>query len=67
VNHLVTKLRQGQGLSETDDMALAGIISTQLVDQQFLSGFKSSTPLNDSDDIKVVIGQGASTEERPCP
>jgi asparagine synthase (glutamine-hydrolysing) len=67
VTHLVTKLRQGQGLSETDDMALAGIISTQLVDQQFLSGFKSTTPLNDADDVKVVIGQRASTEERPCP
>jgi hypothetical protein len=48
-------------------MALAGIISTQLVDQQFLSGFKSTTPLNDADDVKVVIGQRASTEERPCP
>jgi asparagine synthase (glutamine-hydrolysing) len=67
VTHLVSKLRQGQGLSETDDMALAGIISTQLVDQQFLSGFKLSTPLNDSDDVKVVLGQRASTEERPCP
>jgi len=67
VNHLVAKLRQGQGLSETDDMALAGIISTQLVDRQFISDFRSSTPLGDSDDVKVVIGQGASTEERPCP
>lgn len=67
VNHLVAKLKQGQGLSETDDMALAGIISTQLVDRQFISDFRSSTPLDDSDDVKVVIGQGASTEERPCP
>lgn len=58
VDHLVAKARRGQGLGETDDMALAGIISTQLVDAQFLSGFVPSPPLDDGDDVKVVIGRG---------
>ncbi|MDP1832133.1 MAG: asparagine synthase (glutamine-hydrolyzing) [Geothrix sp.] len=67
VDQLTTKLRQGQGLTETDDMALAGIISTQLVDRQFVSGFVFSTPLDASDDVKLVTRQGASIGERPCP
>ncbi|WP_243318701.1 asparagine synthase (glutamine-hydrolyzing) [Geothrix paludis] len=58
VDHLIAKARRGQGLGETDDMALAGIISTQLVDAQFLSGFVPSPPLDDGDDVKVVIGRG---------
>jgi asparagine synthase (glutamine-hydrolysing) len=67
VEHLVAKLKQGLSLSETDDMALAGIISTQLVDQQFLSGFRLSSPLDDSDDVKVVRGKKATFGVQPCP
>jgi asparagine synthase (glutamine-hydrolysing) len=67
VDHLVAKLKQGLTLSETDDMALAGIISTQLVDRQFLSGFRLSPPLGGSDDVKVVRGKGSSSGVQPCP
>ena len=58
---------QNLPLSETDDMALAGIISTQLVDRQFLSGFRLSTPLGGADDVKVVLGKGSSLGVQRCP
>jgi asparagine synthase (glutamine-hydrolysing) len=64
VSSLVAKLKQGHGLSETDDMALAGIISTQLVGRQFVSQFSTSTPLNERDDVKVVLGSGVTSEGR---
>jgi asparagine synthase (glutamine-hydrolysing) len=67
VDHLVSKVKLGQGLSETDDMALAGLISTQLVDRQFISNFTPAPPLDASDDVKTVLGPGISTEGRPCP
>ena len=67
VGHLVAKLKQNLPLSETDDMALAGIISTQLVDRQFLSGFRLSTPLGGADDVKVVLGKGSSLGVQRCP
>ena len=67
VDHLVAKLKQGLTLSETDDMALAGIISTQLVERQFLSDFRLSTPLGGSDDVKVVRGKGSSLGVQSCP
>jgi asparagine synthase (glutamine-hydrolysing) len=56
VDQLVAKLRQGHALGETDDMALAGIISTQLVDRQFVSSTRPTVPLDDADDVKVVVG-----------
>ncbi|MBI1751994.1 MAG: asparagine synthase (glutamine-hydrolyzing) [Acidobacteria bacterium] len=60
VGQLVAKLKQGLALSETDDMALAGIISTQLVDRQFISSFKLSPPLGGTDPVKVVRGHETS-------
>jgi hypothetical protein len=35
-------------------MALVGIISTELVQQQFVSDFRPAPPLSDMDDVKVV-------------
>jgi asparagine synthase (glutamine-hydrolysing) len=67
VDHLVAKLKQGLPLSETDDMALAGIISTQLVDRQFLTDFRLSTPLGGADDVKVVRRRGSTLGVPPCP
>jgi asparagine synthase (glutamine-hydrolysing) len=64
VDHLVGRLGQGLPLSESDDMALAGIISTELVHRQFVSGARPSSPLDPSDDVKVVIGKRSSTGER---
>lgn len=57
VDQLVAKLGRGMPLGETDDMALAGIISTQLVHRQFVSGPRTSPPLGEGDDVKVVTGE----------
>ncbi len=53
VTQMVNKVCQGGRLSETDDMALAGIISTQLVHHQFVTNFMLLPPLSLSDDVKV--------------
>lgn len=55
VRQLIAKLNRGLPLSETDDMALVGILSTQLVAQQFISNFAKPVPINDCDDVKVVF------------
>ncbi len=57
VSQLVQKVKQGGRLSETDDMALVGVLSTLLVHEQFVSAFRLSPPLNDSDDVKIVYGE----------
>ena len=44
VQQLVQKLASGKRIGETDDMALAGILSTQLVWQQFVVDFRSHMP-----------------------
>jgi asparagine synthase (glutamine-hydrolysing) len=41
VSQLVQKLQAGRRLGETDDMALAGILSSQLVYQQFVHDFQA--------------------------
>jgi asparagine synthase (glutamine-hydrolysing) len=53
VSQLVSKIDRGLRLSETDDMALAGILSSQLIDQQFVSNFKLMPPLAADDNVKV--------------
>lgn len=55
VSQLTSKLERGQPLGETDDMALVGVLSTQLMVHQFLTGFTKAAPLNSSDDVKVVV------------
>ncbi|HEY4690051.1 MAG TPA: asparagine synthase (glutamine-hydrolyzing) [Anaerolineae bacterium] len=57
VSRLVNKLDRGLPLGETDDMALAGIISAQLVHQLFVSDFRMPPPLSEADDVKVCLGQ----------
>jgi asparagine synthase (glutamine-hydrolysing) len=54
---LVRKIDSGRPLSETDDMALAGVISTQLVYTQFISDFQAHPPLSESDEVLVRIGR----------
>ncbi len=56
VSQLVRKAEQGSSLGETGDMALVGIISTQLVHHQFVAGFKKKPPLTERDLVKVCIG-----------
>ncbi len=61
VQQMVEKVSRGGRLSETDDMALAGILSTQLVHQSFVEDFRVSPSLDAMDDVKVCrkkIGQG---------
>lgn len=57
VSQLTQKLERGLPLSETDDMALAGILSSQLIYRQFVADFKMPPPLSEADDVKVYIGQ----------
>jgi asparagine synthase (glutamine-hydrolysing) len=44
VQQMIQKLMAGKRLGETDDMALAGILSTQLVWQQFVKDFGARKP-----------------------
>jgi asparagine synthase (glutamine-hydrolysing) len=57
VGQLVKKVEQGGKLGETDDMALVGVISTQLLHHHFVENFKMSAPLSDKDPVKVRVGQ----------
>jgi asparagine synthase (glutamine-hydrolysing) len=54
VGQLVAKLKRGARAGETDDMALAGILSTQLVHRQFVERFRMLPPLSERDNVKVV-------------
>jgi asparagine synthase (glutamine-hydrolysing) len=53
VAQLVQKMRQVGSVSETDDMALAGILSTQLLHYQFIEKFKLASTLSEIDRVKV--------------
>lgn len=64
VGQMVAKLKRGLPLGETDDMALAGIISTQLVHRQFVASPRTSPPLGERDNVKVVARGRASRRER---
>ena len=61
VSQLTAKLGRGLPLSETDDMALVGVLSTQLLVNQFVTNFTKPSPLSASDDVKVVIGKRLTT------
>jgi asparagine synthase (glutamine-hydrolysing) len=55
VNQLVRKAQSGSPLGEVDDMAIAGVLSTQLVDQQFVKDFNSRlSTLTPLDRVKVI-------------
>ena len=58
VNQLIQKIDRGMALGETDDMALVGVLSGQLVYQQFVRDFKMPPPISDADDVKVCVGRG---------
>lgn len=63
VQQMVDKVSRSGRLSETDDMALAGILSTQLVYKSFVDDFRLAPPLAAPDDVKVCrkkIGQGVN-------
>ena len=54
------KIEQGMRISETDNMALAGILSSQLVYRQFVTDFNMPPPLSANDDVKVCVGRGVA-------
>jgi asparagine synthase (glutamine-hydrolysing) len=58
VSKLVAKIEQGQSLGETDDMAVAGIISSQLIFFQFVKDFRKVHFLSDREDIKLCDRKG---------
>jgi asparagine synthase (glutamine-hydrolysing) len=58
VSQLVKRVESGLALGETDDMALAGIISSQLVYFQFIARLSKPSPLSAHDDVKVCLGIG---------
>lgn len=56
VSQLVRKVESGQPLGETDDMALAGILSTQLLHQQFVAAPRFATGLSIGNRIHLCGG-----------
>jgi len=58
VKHLIKRVETGGRLGETDDMALAGILSTQLLAHQFVHHFSVPPPLSEKESLKVCFGPG---------
>lgn len=54
VQQLVRKIDNGASLGETDDMALVGMLSTQLVHHQFVRQFPTPEPLPADHVVKTV-------------
>jgi asparagine synthase (glutamine-hydrolysing) len=53
VRRLVEKIKSGAPIGETDQMALAGILSTQLLHRLFVRSFASRPPLSRTDPVRV--------------
>jgi len=60
VSRLVNKCRRGMGLSERDNMALAGVLSTQLVHRLFIEDF-APLPVVAMGDVKRCMGKDISS------
>jgi asparagine synthase (glutamine-hydrolysing) len=60
VDQLVARIERGVPIGETDDMALAGILSAQLLHRQFVECFKIPAPISEKDKIKVCAGPDLS-------
>ena len=54
VQQLVNKAKQTNRLSETEEMALVGILSSQLVHIQFIKDFEIQPPLSEKEEIKRI-------------
>jgi len=63
VEQLTSKVRAGAPIGETDDMALVGILSTQLVHHLFVNNFRLPEPLSAADRVKVCR-LGSSTQQK---
>jgi len=51
---LYQAVRQGRALGETDEMALIGILSTELLNAQFVKAFSPRPALNGHDRVKII-------------
>jgi asparagine synthase (glutamine-hydrolysing) len=54
---LVRKIERGIPIGESDDMALAGILSAQLVHSLFVDDFQLRPAISDVDNLKVCRGR----------
>ena len=64
VAKLVAKITNDQPVGETDDMALAGILSTQLLNLFCRTGFRAAPSLSARDDVKVCDRRGSRAMEQ---
>jgi asparagine synthase (glutamine-hydrolysing) len=55
VRHIILKAEGGTRFSETDDMALLGILSTQLLYHLFIDRFEYPKPISGEDKVKICI------------
>ncbi|MDE3066476.1 MAG: asparagine synthase (glutamine-hydrolyzing) [Verrucomicrobiota bacterium] len=63
VSQLVEKIERGGPVSETDEMALVGIISTQLLHHRFVAAIEAPRPLVETDPVRVCFGPKMPTPE----
>jgi len=61
VGKLVERVKSGAHIGETDDMALAGILSTQLAHHHFVSRFRADRPVSETEDDLKLCGPGRAT------
>jgi asparagine synthase (glutamine-hydrolysing) len=59
---LVDKVAAGTRLGETDEMALVGILSSQILHDKFLDDFRMPPPLSSNDIIKIHRACGPRAE-----
>jgi asparagine synthase (glutamine-hydrolysing) len=62
---LYQAVRQGRALGETDEMALIGILSTQLLYQRFVEGHSARERITLDDRTKTVDRRGSTNKRRP--
>jgi asparagine synthase (glutamine-hydrolysing) len=55
VVQLIKKVEDGMPLGETDDMALAGILSTQLVQHRFVERFETVREISTNEPVKICV------------
>lgn len=60
VAQFVRRLKDGKPVGETDEMALAGVLSAQLLYRRFVRDFRTSRPIANSDDVKVCRGSSSA-------
>jgi asparagine synthase (glutamine-hydrolysing) len=63
VSQLVEKIGKGKPVSETDEMALVGIISTQLLHHRFVAAFDPPRSLPATAPVRVCFGSQTPTPQ----